>query len=268
MNETRRPPEDLPHDRPSPARMYDYFLGGYHNFEIDRLAARQVLKITPDTPLIMQTNRAFLRRVVNFLAAQGIEQFLDLGSGIPTVGNVHEVARRSNPSARVVYVDVEPVAVRHGEAILADDPNTAVIQADLRRPEEILAHPTVRDLLDLDRPMAVLILSVLQFVGDEAYDAVRRLREALQPGGYLAISHATRDGIPDEPVERLKQVYDRTGTAIQLRPHDRVLEFFEGLEMVEPGLVHAPLWRPEGEEDLFLERPELSVIYGGVGRKP
>jgi hypothetical protein len=133
--------------------MYDYFLGGYHNFEIDRMAAQKVLEIHPETPLVMQSNRYFLRRVVDFLAQQGIDQFLDIGSGIPTVGNVHEIAQKANPNSRVVYVDLESLAVRQGEDILADNPNASIIEADLRQPEAILNHPEVGRLLDFERPV-------------------------------------------------------------------------------------------------------------------
>ncbi|MBX6342403.1 MAG: SAM-dependent methyltransferase, partial [Thermomicrobiaceae bacterium] len=141
---------DFPLDKPSAARMYDYYLGGFHNFEIDRQAAEQAIARWPDLPLIMQANRAFLRRAVNFVSGQGIDQFLDIGSGIPTVGNVHEVAQRANPSARVVYVDIDPIAVAHSQEILRGNPNATVIQGDVRRPSEILEHPDVQRLLDLD----------------------------------------------------------------------------------------------------------------------
>src|SRR5579884_3165576 len=141
-------PRDVPLDRPSAARMYDYYLGGFHNFELDRQMAEQAIALWPELPLIMRANRGFLRRAVNYLVTQGIDQFLDIGSGIPTVGNVHEVAQRANPNARVVYVDIDPIAVAHSRAILGDAPNVAVIQADLREPESILGHPKVTGLLD------------------------------------------------------------------------------------------------------------------------
>lgn len=263
-----RLPDNVQGEVPSPARMYDYFLGGYHNFEIDRTAARKVLEINPDTPLVMQANRAFLRRVVNFLLEQGIDQFLDIGSGIPTVGNVHEVARKVDPASRVVYVDVESVAVRHGEAILAGDPNVSIIEADLRRPAEILGHSEVARLLDLDRPLGVLLVSVLPFVPDrEAYGPVQTLRDALAPGSYLAISHATYEGAPVELVKRLEKVYAGTANPVNLRSYQQTAEFFRGLDLVEPGLVYVPGWRPEDSDDIFLQAPEESANYGGVARK-
>jgi SAM-dependent methyltransferase len=257
-------------ERPSAARIYDYLLGGFYNFDVDRAAAQKITEVLPDMPLFMQANRAFLRRAVRFLTGQGIDQFLDLGSGIPTVGNVHEIAQKANPSARVVYVDNEPVAVTHSRTILQGNPNATVIQADMRRPEVILGHPETQRLLDFNKPTAVLFLSVLLFVTDdeEAYRVVRSVRDALVPGSYLAISHPTDDETPPEQAETAKRLYAAIGSPVNVRSHNLVKKFFEGLELVEPGLVYAPLWRPEGPDDLFLKHPELSGYYAGVGRKP
>src|SRR5215213_11358434 len=193
-------------ERPSAARIYDYLLGGFYNFDVDRAAAQKITGVLPDMPLFMRANRTFLRRVVRFLTDQGIDQFLDLGSGIPTVGNVHEVAQQINPSARVVYVDNEPVAVTHSRTILQGNPRATVIQADLRKPEVILGHPETQRLLDLNKPTAVLFLSVLLFVTDdeEAYRLVRAVRDALVPGSYMAISHPTDDATPPEQGEQAK----------------------------------------------------------------
>lgn len=168
MNAQVRNPIDISSDTPSVARMYDYLLGGFHNFAIDREAAERVKRIYPDIALGMQANRAFLRRVVNFLLARGIDQFLDIGSGIPTVGNVHEVAERINPAARIVYVDSDPMAVAHGEVILQGNTHATVIQADARRPEKILNDPKVKYLLDFQRPVGVLIVALLHFIPDDA----------------------------------------------------------------------------------------------------
>ena len=214
-----RMPADVSEDRPSAARVYDYLLGGYHNFEVDRMVARRFIEIFPDAPLFMRANRAFMIRVVRFLREQGIEQFLDLGSGIPTVGNVHELVQEVNPSARVVYVDNEPVAVRHSETILQNTLNATIVQADLRQPEVILNRPEVGRLLDLDKPTAVLLVSVLLFVLDdeEAYGVVRSFREALAPGSYVAISHATEDGAPREQIEQAKKLYASTHNPVTLR---------------------------------------------------
>lgn len=269
MSESRQPSMNVPDDAPSAARIYDYLLGGFYNFEVDRAVAQKITEALPDMPLFMRANRAFLRRVVRFLAEQGIDQFLDLGSGIPTVGNVHEVAQQANPSACVVYVDNEPVAVNHSRTILEGNSKATVIQADIRQPEVILGHPETRRLLDFNRPTAVLLLSVLLFLADEeAYRAVRYVRDALVPDSYIAISHPTDDKTPPEQTERAKKLYAAIGAPVRVRSYNEVERFFDGLELIEPGLVHIPLWRPEGPDDLFLRNPELSGYYAGVGRKP
>ncbi len=261
---------DMPLDKPSPARMYDYFLGGYHNFEIDRRAAEQVLAIHPETPLIMRANRAFLRRAVSLLSERGIDQFLDIGSGIPTVGSVHEIVQRTNPATRVVYVDVDPIAVAHSEAILKDVPNTAVIEADARHTEQLLEHPELRRTLDFSRPVAVLLVALLHFVtdDDDALRMVRTFRNALPSGSYLAISHGTNENAPSDVIEQGGKVYARSTNPAMARSRSQIATFFEGLELIEPGLVYAPLWWPEGPDDLFVDQPERSINLVGVGRKP
>jgi O-methyltransferase involved in polyketide biosynthesis len=270
MGKPNDDPIELNLERPSAARIYDYLLGGFHNFDVDRAAAQQITEVLPEMPLFMRANRAFLRRVVRYLTDQGIDQFLDLGSGIPTVGNVHEIAQQANPSARVVYVDNEPVAVTHSRTILQDNSKATVIQADLRQPDVVFGHPETRRLLDLSKPIAVLFLSVLLFVTDdeEAYRVVHSVRDALVPGSYIAISHPTPDETPPEQAEKAEKLYAAIGTPVRVRSYNEVERFFEGLEMLEPGLVYVPLWRPEGPDDLFLNNPELSGYYGGIGRKP
>ena len=261
--------DDAAPDRPNAARMYDYLLGGYHNFAIDRSTAEQIVAINPDAPLVMQTYRAFLRRAVKFLVAQGIDQFLDLGSVTPTVGSTHEVAQQLNPAARVVYVDIDPDTVRHSAAILQGDPNTIAIQADIRRPEQLLTHPSVTPLLDFSKLVAV-VLTLLHYVTEDAHAhrLVRVLRDAAAPGSYIAISHGTYENASREVVERLEAIFAGSTTPVKLRSRAQIEAFFEGLELVEPGLVDAPLWRPEGPDDLFLDRPERSATFVGVGRKP
>ncbi len=261
---------DVPLDAPSIARMYDYWLGGFHHFAIDRQTAEELTALYPALPLVARANRAALRRVVTFLAEQGIDQFLDIGSGIPTVGNVHEVAQRITPAARVVYVDNDPVAVEHSRAILADNPLTTVVEADARQPEGLLAHPEVQQLLDFGRPVAVLVLALLHFIPDdaEAGHVVRTLRDALAPGSYLAISHATQGHLPDVTTGQVEQLYTRFTAGGKYRPPAGVARFFAGLTLIEPGLVYAPLWRPETPDDPFLDRPEESVNLVGVGRVP
>ena len=262
--------ESIDYEKPSAARIYDYLLGGYHNFEIDRRVAAQLAEIMPDFPLYVQANRAFLRRAVRFLANQGIDQFLDFGSGIPTVGNVHEIAQGINPSTRVVYVDYDPVAVRHSRTILEDNPNAIAVRADIRKTEVILDHPEVRNLLDSSKPTAALLISVLLFIVDnkEAYRLVRVLRDALTPGSYIAISHATAEGVSPEQAAQGEKLYAASGNPVKLRSHVEIKRFFEGFELVEPGLVLVPLWRPEGPDELFFDQPELSQNQGGVAYKP
>jgi hypothetical protein len=240
--------ESIDYERPSAARIYDHLLGGYHNFEIDRKVAAQLAEIMPDFPLYVQANRAFL----------------------PTVGNVHEIAQRINPLARVVYVDNDPVAVRHSRTILEDNPNAIAVRADIRQPEVILDRPEVRNLLDLSKPTAALLVSVLLFIVDdeEAYRLVRVLRNALAPGSYIAISHATAEGVSPEQAAQGEKLYAASGNPVRLRSHVEIKRFFEGFELVEPGLVLVPLWRPDGPDELFFDQPELSQNQGGVAYKP
>ncbi len=263
-------PGNVPLDRPSAARMYDYYLGGYHNLEIDRLAAEAGSAIYPEFPLVMQANRAFMRRAVQFLVGQGIERFLDIGSGIPTVGNVHQVAQRANPAAQVVYVDIDPVAVAHSAAILQNNPQAIIIQADARTPQEILGHPAVQALLAPGQPVALLLVFVLHFVvNDElAVSVVRTLRDALPPGSYVVISHGTVDCLSAAIRDQLLRLY--TGTSQPVRPRSRaeIDTYFEGLELVDPGLVYVPDWRPEEDGDLLRDRPAHSIGFAGVARKP
>lgn len=183
---------------PSVSRIYDYYLGGSHNFEVDRQAARRAMEFLPGLPKIMQANRAFMRRAVRYAVAQGVTQFLDIGSGIPTFGNVHEIAQAASPEARVVYVDHDPVAVAHSRAVLAGDERTGIISADLRKPQDILAAPEVSQLLDLERPVALLLVAVLHFLedSDDPYAAVSELRDVLAPGSLLVLTHASYEGIP------------------------------------------------------------------------
>ncbi len=248
---------DTPGEAPSLARIYDYLLGGYHNFSSDRTVADDLIRTDPEFPLAVRANRAFLRRCVQFLCEQGIDQFLDLGSGIPTVGNVHEVAQQVNPSARVVYVEIDPVAVRYSLTILQNQPTVTTVEADVFQPETVLAHPEVRRLIDFDRPLATLLLSVLHFLPDDARarQVVRVLCDAMPPGSYLALSHGTV--WLSHPT--------RSGKG---RSRAKIAAFFKGLELVEPGLVYTPLWRPEDKDDLLVSQPERSITLGGVARKP
>ena len=261
--------EDIDLDRPSIARVYDFFLGGSHNFAVDRAMAEQLLTLAPDIAEIMRANRAFLRRAVRFMISEGINQFLDIGSGIPTVGNVHEVAQAANPEARVVYVDIDPVAYTHSRAMLEGNDRTAVVRADLREPDAILGSPEVAQMLDLTRPVGLLIVSVLHFLDDGAdpQTAVAQLREAMPSGSFLAISHAVAQSRPGDVVERFGQMYQQAGAVAQARTHDEIAAFFGDFAPVEPGLVFLPLWRPDSPADTDA-RPEWSVSLVGVGQKP
>ncbi|WP_219414668.1 SAM-dependent methyltransferase [Pseudonocardia nigra] len=260
-------PEDIDLDRPSAARVYDYFLGGAHNFAVDRQLAEAIASMTPNIGDTMRANRSFLRRMVRYLIGEGVTQFLDLGSGIPTVGNVHEVAQQADPDARVVYVDVDPIAVSHSRAILADDPNTTAIQADVREVDRILADPETRRLLDLDRPVAVLLLGVLHFVpdSDDPAGLVARLRDAISPGSFVAQVNVTHEDQPPEVIEAQK-LSGRTGTPIHLRSRAELLAQFAGMSLVEPGLVHIPLWRPDSPLDVDDRRERFGAL-AGVARK-
>ncbi|MRH90837.1 methyltransferase domain-containing protein [Nocardia sp. SYP-A9097] len=260
-------PEGIDLDRPSASRVYDYFVGGMHNFEIDRELAQMIEKFTPNVAETMRANRDLLRRCVRFLTDAGIDQFLDLGSGIPTVGNVHEVAQARNPEARVVYVDIDPVAVAHSQAILDGNPLATIIHADMAQPDSILQDPEVLQLLDFDRPIAVLLLGVLHFVPDDAdpAGAVAKLLRVCAPGSYVAITHATADGQPAEVLEAQK-LSGRTSTEIVLRGHDEIATYFRDWTLLEPGLVQLPLWRPDNPDEV-VEQPERSGAYGGLARK-
>lgn len=256
-------------DRASPARMYDYFLGGLHNFAVDRETAEQVLAVYPDAALLARANRAFLRRAVRFLLEQGIDQFLDIGSGIPTAGNVHDIVHQRNPPARVVYVDIDPIAVHLSLDLLKDVPTATAIQADAREPEAILAHPDVRHLLDLERPVGVLLLASVQFIADDAEVStlVRTVRQAVAPGSYFVFSHLSYEGAPAEAIVQLERLYTGTTNPVTSRSRARLEPLFEELEVVAPGVVHVPRWHPESPDDLFLEEPSRSVNLVGVARK-
>lgn len=257
-------------EAPSAARMYDYLLGGYHNFAADRRAADAASSLYPDFPFVMRANRAFLRRSVEFLVAQGIDQFLDLGSGIPTAGNVHEVVHALNPAAHVVYVDVDPIAVSQSATLLQDTSHATIVQADARDPATILAHPEVRRLLDLQRPLAVLMVAFLHFLTDdaEAMGVVQTLRDAIPSGSYIVISHATHEGIGQETTRQIEALYARTKDPMIARSRSGIEPFFQGLTLVEPGLVFAPQWRPEGPDDVLFGEPERAAVFAAIGYKP
>jgi hypothetical protein len=258
---------DLDFQRPSQARIYDYLLGGSHNFAVDRAAARQLIAMVPNVVLLAQANRAFLRRAVRFLVDAGIRQFLDIGAGVPTSGNVHEIAQRAAPESRVVYVDVDPAAVADSQRILAGNERATAIQEDVRRPAQVLGHPEVRQLVDLTQPVAVLLVSVLHFVVDADLPAaiVATLRDVVTSGSYLVLSHVTSDSRPGTAA-KMTAANEHAGTFAMPRTRAEVARFCAGFDLVEPGLVPVERWRPECPEDFDGREP--LCMHAGVGRKP
>jgi hypothetical protein len=254
-------------DRPSQARIYDYLLGGSLNFAADRDAARELIAMVPSVPLVAQANRAFLRRAVRFLVEAGVRQFLDIGSGVPTRGNVHEIVYQVAPESTVVYVDIDPVAVAHSRLILAGDDRTAVIQEDARYPERIINHPDVLPLLDLTRPVAVLLVSVLHFIADsdDPVGIVGTLRDKVAPGSHLVLSHVTSDNQPYGPTGPPPGTTP-PGTFAKPRTRADVERFFPGFDLVDPGLVPVELWRPDALGRAVRNGAQV-CMHAGVGRK-
>lgn len=269
----RRPPwapDEIDIERPSAARMYDYFLGGSNNFAADRKLAQEYLRVLPDMPAIARAQRAVLHRAVRYLGEAGVDQFLDLGSGMPTVGNVHEIAQQANPGARVVYVDVDPVAAAHGRALLSSTPHAGVVLADVRDPAYVLSHPVTRELLDFSRPIGVLMIAVLHFLPDrdDPIGLIGRYRDATVPGSYLAITHATSDYQP-EMARRAEEVYQRASHQIVYRSKREIAALLAGYELVEPGLVDLIHWRPDPDPapDPLGGDVKRYSGYAAVGRK-
>ncbi|MFF8941493.1 SAM-dependent methyltransferase [Streptomyces sp. NPDC014864] len=261
-------PDGVDPDKASVARMYDVMLGGEHNFAIDREAVAAFTAIDPQVRTLARANRAFLGRAVRFLVDAGVRQFIDLGSGIPTQGNVHEVAQAASPGARVVYVDNDPVAVAHSEALLAGNPNAAIVAGDIRDPEVVLSSPQVAELIDFERPVAVLMITILHFVAPEEDPAgiVAAFRDAVPAGSWLALTHATDEDRPDTAAAVGRLYRSRATSPVTPRSYQEINSLFDGYELVEPGLVHVPLWRPESAEEIP-EDPERYWVYAGVGRK-
>jgi S-adenosyl methyltransferase len=256
-------------DSPSIARIYDYYLGGTHNHPADRQAAEEISAVLPELPDLLRANRAFLRRSVHFLAGAGIRNFLDLGSGIPTAGNVHEIAQDYDPTTRVVYVDNDPVAVGESRLLLEGNDRCAAIEGDLRDPAAILSDLQVNRLLllDLGEPLAILMYSVLHFVLDdsEAAALVAAYIDALPPGSYFAISHAGGNANRPDVLGQATETYSRTVSPMKLRSPEQLREMLVGLELVEPGVVHCPEWRPDpGAAKETRPLPQICA----VGRKP
>jgi SAM-dependent methyltransferase len=263
-------PREVDVETPSAARMYDFWLGGFHNFVADRTAANRMAEAMPSAPTVARANRDFLRRAVRWLVGQGVRQFLDVGSGIPTVGNVHEVAQEAATDARVVYVDIDPVAVTHSRQILAGNDRAAAIRADLRSPDMILSAAEVRATLDLSRPVGLLLVSTLHFVPDtdRPYEAVARLRDSLAPGSYLVISHGAVEGFDGTVLPTAERVYRATSSGMGgLRTRAQIHRFFGDFTLVDPGLVWLTQWRPD-DPDPPDQHPERSAFLAGVARRP
>lgn len=254
-------------DVPNVARIYDYFLDGKDNFAADRAAAAQIAQAAPHVVQRAKENRAFLGRAVQFAAGEGIRQFVDIGTGLPTQENVHEVAQRSASDARVAYVDYDPIVVAHARAILATDPRTIAFEADLREPETVLRKVAEGEFIDFKRPVAILMVAVLHFLDDseEVKRVLAAYREVMAPGSYLIITHAAPGDMSAGNMAKALSTYATTSTGgITLRSHEEITDFFDGMELAEPGLVPVAYWRPRG-----LTAPSISgpTFVGGVGLK-
>jgi S-adenosyl methyltransferase len=248
------------------ARVYDYWLGGKDNFAADRVMGERTLQAYPNLVFSVRANRAFLARTVRFLAGQGIRQFLDIGTGIPTANNTHEVAQHIAPESRIVYVDNDPVVLSHAKALLKSTPEgaCAYIDADLRDPDTILAGAA--ETLDFGQPIAVMLIAVMHFVGDdaEASAIMNRLTGASVPGSYVALSHAASDIDAEQMAEMVRRLNEATAEKTTLRDRAGVTRLFNGLDLVEPGVIRAAEWRP----DTDLEAASPAALWGGVARKP
>ncbi|MFI0939228.1 SAM-dependent methyltransferase [Streptomyces sp. NPDC021020] len=263
--------EEIDTSRPHPARMYDYYLGGKDNYEVDREAAQQVIQLLPDAVPSARANRAFMHRAVRFTAESGIRQFIDIGTGIPTSPNTHQVAQAVSPDVRVAYVDNDPIVATHAGAHLLGAGNTGFFLGDLRDPQSILGHPTIGKLIDFDQPVGLMLVAILHFIRDDEDPAalVAAYRDALPKGSYLLFSHVTADfHDPGTGSEEAADVYrqSRATATFNLRSSDQIMGLLEGFELVEPGLAQLPLWRPDGPTP---DRRDLAGIggYGAVGVK-
>ncbi|WP_116042598.1 SAM-dependent methyltransferase [Amycolatopsis palatopharyngis] len=273
-------PEGVDLERPNPARIYDWFLGGSANWAIDRAFGEKVLETFPQVRTIARTGRDFLGRGVHYLARQGVTQFLDLGSGVPTVGNVHEIAESVHPDSRCVYVDNEPVAVAHSRVLLerhGDPARHAVLHGDLRQPDDIWRRALATGVLDPEQPIGLIVVGVLYFLGpdDDPHGVLARYRDLLPSGSYLLSSHLTEDQVPDEggtEREAVRQQYQRSSSELYMRGRDEFTAFFDGFELVEPGVVWLPEWHIDERESKasrkYAGNPQESSSIGALARKP
>jgi SAM-dependent methyltransferase len=262
----RRVPPQVDIHKPSAARVYDAILGGKDNFPWDRAVAEEVVAVFPQAAASAILNRQVLERAIRYLDARGIDQFLDIGSGLPTVRNTHQIAQELNPRALVAYVDNDPIVLTHARAQLVDDAATAVVTADLRHPDTILNSPAITAFLDFSRPIGLVLNGVVHHLGDDddPQGVVTKLTSALAPGSYLQLTHFSTAAPAAAALER---VLMRSVGSGRMRSHDEITAFFDGLELVDPGVVFLPEWRPDGPVSRPLEIGG-QLILGGMARKP
>ncbi len=256
---------------PHPARIYDFFLGGKDNFEPDRAAAEAAIAGFPDAPFVARQNREFMRRATSVMVKAGIRQFVDVGSGLPTADNLHQIARRVAPDSRVVYVDNDPIVLAHGSALLAKNATTSVVTADLREPEKVFDACEAAGI-DFGKPVGLLMIAVLHFVPEGVTELVDVYRAKLVSGSYLALSHVTADGMTQERAEQAAGTYARTPSGLHYRTPEQIEALFDGIDLLEPGVVATRLWRPEIVEGLPTvgsgDRPTYPKVLAGVGLIP
>ena len=274
MAQTSPVPAGVDASVPTPARIYDYMLRGEHYLDVDARAAEQILRAVPEIRDCAWSNRGFHQRAAKWIAERGIRQFIDIGSGLPTVGNTHEVVQQVIPDARVVYIDNDPMVEAQGRSLLAGAGTTAVIRGDMREPDTILGHPELRRLIHFSEPVGVLMTAVLMFVSDgsDPWGLVARYMNAVAPGSYLSLSHLTDERKPPLTVERFRAVFDRASERMHFRSLADIARFFDGLELVppyegaDPGLSFTGVW---GAEDPVLADSEgQRWLYCGVARRP
>jgi S-adenosyl methyltransferase len=269
-----RAPAGADYSRPAPARIYDYMLRGDNHFQTDILAAERILSAVPEIRDCAWSNRGFHQRAAKWIAERGVRQFIDIGSGLPTVGNTHEVVQKVSPGARVVYVDNDPMVAEQGGQLLAEDRSTRVICADLREPDSILEHPEVTGLIDFREPTGLLLTAVMMFVSDDAepWAKVARYVDALAPGSYLALSHLTDDYKPPVTAERFRAVFDGATERLYFRSRAGITRFFDGLELVPPypgaapAICYTGVWG--AEDPVLADSDGARWLYCGVARKP
>jgi len=262
-------PEGVEEEKPSAARVYDYLLGGFHNFEVDRQTADVLLSINPHVKQTTAACRAFLRRVVHYMVSQGIDQFLDIGSGIPTVGNVHEIAQSKDATNRVVYVDIDPVAVAHSKTILQGNRYAIAIKGDIQEPETILENAEIKQYIDFEKPLGLLLLTMLHYITDDIVlnSVLEKFWKVLAPGSMVGMAHSTTEKAPEDLRREVANLGNKLGIYTNYRSIRAIESIFDSLELVEPGVVSIPLWHPESTDDILYSNPEWALSYGGVAIK-